>query len=63
MKSIVYFVVPAGWDDQRRSSGGNRYDRELARELGELGWDVRVKPVVGSELQGRAAGSTARLVR
>ncbi|MEV3857636.1 glycosyltransferase family 4 protein [Streptomyces sp. NPDC050095] len=48
MKSVVYFVVPAGWGDQRRPSGGNRYDRELARELGELGWEVRVKPVVGS---------------
>ncbi|MFE0062654.1 glycosyltransferase family 4 protein [Streptomyces sp. NPDC059003] len=46
--AVVYFVVPAGWDDEHRPSGGNRYDRELARELGHLGWDVRPRPVAGS---------------
>ncbi|GHE14218.1 glycosyl transferase [Streptomyces alanosinicus] len=46
--SAVYFVVPTGLDDEHRPSGGNRYDRELARELGELGWDVHLRPVAGA---------------
>lgn len=44
--TAVYFVVPAGLNDERRPSGGNRYDRELARELSDgLGWNVQVRPV------------------
>ncbi|MDQ0578233.1 glycosyltransferase family 4 protein [Streptomyces rishiriensis] len=47
--TAVYFVVPAGLNDERRPSGGNRYDRELARELSDgLGWNVQVRPVAGS---------------
>jgi glycosyltransferase involved in cell wall biosynthesis len=46
--SAVYFVVPAGLDDAQRPSGGNRYDLEVARELGELGWTVNLLPVAGS---------------
>ncbi|WP_100112389.1 glycosyltransferase family 4 protein [Streptomyces alboflavus] len=42
------FVVPAGWDDDERPSGGNRYDRELVWELGQLGWEMRPRPVAGS---------------
>ncbi|MDR6980874.1 hypothetical protein J2X68_007616 [Streptomyces sp. 3330] len=47
--TAVYFVVPAGLNDERSPSGGNRYDRELARELSDgLGWNVQVRPVAGS---------------
>ena len=48
MPAPVCFVVPAGVEDQRRPSGGNRYDLELLRELGELGADIQLMPVAGS---------------
>jgi len=41
----VHLVVPEGVDDPGRPSGGNTYDRMLARGLTELGWDVRVHEV------------------
>ncbi|WP_370192524.1 glycosyltransferase family 4 protein [Streptacidiphilus sp. MAP5-52] len=46
--SVLHFVVPAGWDDQHRPSGGNIYDQELAAELEQLAWGVRIQPVTGS---------------
>lgn len=39
---IVHFVVPEGFDDPSRASGGNVFDREVAAGLAERGWDVRL---------------------
>lgn len=48
MPAPMYFVVPEGVVDPARVSGGNRYDLELARELGDLFWSVDLRPVTGS---------------
>lgn len=37
----VHFLLPAGWDDPRRPSGGNYYDQRIRSELGDSGWQVR----------------------
>lgn len=47
----VWFVVPEGFDDPGRVSGGNVYDQRVSAELRVLGWDVRIVEV--------AAGSAA----
>ena len=36
----VHLVLPAAYDDPRRASGGNTYDRHLSAGLAELGWNV-----------------------
>lgn len=41
----VTVVVPAGFDDPRRPSGGNSYDQRICAGLVEAGWDVRVATV------------------
>ena len=41
----VHLLVPAGYDDPHRASGGNTYDREIACGLGESGGRVIVHPV------------------
>ncbi|WP_019180722.1 glycosyltransferase family 4 protein [Microbacterium yannicii] len=47
--STVWFVVPEGFDDPQRVSGGNVYDQRVSGELRSLGWDVHVLPTsVGS---------------
>jgi glycosyltransferase involved in cell wall biosynthesis len=38
----VWFVVPEGFDDPQRVSGGNVYDQRVRDELQALGYDVRV---------------------
>ncbi len=38
----VHLVLPAGFDDPARPSGGNVYDRRVAAGLAESGWDVRI---------------------
>jgi glycosyltransferase involved in cell wall biosynthesis len=43
----VHVVVPGGWDDPRRPSGGNAYDRRACDGLRSLGWDVHERPVHG----------------
>ena len=50
---VVWFVVPEGFDDPDRVSGGNVYDRRVGAELNVLGWDMRVVQV------GAAASSGA----
>ena len=45
--SAVYVVVPDGFDDPERPSGGNVYDREVCRRLGTSGWLVQVRAVPG----------------
>jgi glycosyltransferase involved in cell wall biosynthesis len=44
----VHFIVPAGIDDPARPSGGNTYDRRIARGLAAAGWTVHVHEVSGS---------------
>jgi glycosyltransferase involved in cell wall biosynthesis len=46
--NAVHFIVPAGIDDPARPSGGNAYDRRIARELAASGWLVHVHEVPGS---------------
>jgi glycosyltransferase involved in cell wall biosynthesis len=45
--SEVHFVVPAGIDDQARPSGGNAYDRRVARALAAAGWTVHLHEAPG----------------
>jgi glycosyltransferase involved in cell wall biosynthesis len=44
----VHFIVPAGIDDPARPSGGNAYDRRIARGLRAAGWTVHLDEVPGS---------------
>jgi glycosyltransferase involved in cell wall biosynthesis len=46
--NAVHFIVPAGIDDADRPSGGNAYDRRIARGLAAAGWTVHVHEVSGS---------------
>jgi glycosyltransferase involved in cell wall biosynthesis len=46
--SAVHFIVPEGIDDPARPSGGNAYDRRIARDLAAAGWTVHVHEVSGS---------------
>ena len=43
----VHVVVPDGFEDPVRPSGGNVYDRRVCAGLAEAGWDVRITPVAG----------------
>jgi len=44
----VHLVVPAGFDDPARPSGGNAYDSRIRAGLTQLGWSVQVLAVPGS---------------
>lgn len=44
----LHFIVPEGIDDPARPSGGNTYDREVARELAAHGWVARAHEVPGA---------------
>jgi glycosyltransferase involved in cell wall biosynthesis len=46
--NAVHFIVPAGIDDPARPSGGNAYDRRVARGLAAAGWTVHLHEVAGS---------------
>ncbi len=46
--NAVHFIVPEGIDDPARPSGGNTYDRRIARGLAAAGWTVHVHEVPGS---------------
>lgn len=46
--SAVQVIVPDGFDDPARPSGGNVYDRRVCRGLSALGWSVQVRAVAGS---------------
>lgn len=43
----LHVVVPAGYDDPRRPSGGNVYDRRLLEGLDGLGWRIEVRAAAG----------------
>lgn len=42
---VLWLVVPEGYDEPERVSGGNVYDQRVSAELPTLGWDVRVVEV------------------
>lgn len=44
----VHVVVPHGYDDPMRPSGGNTYDRRLCEGLTCAGWTVRIRTVTGA---------------
>jgi glycosyltransferase involved in cell wall biosynthesis len=44
----VHVVVPEGFDDPGRPSGGNIYDRRVCAGLAEAGWDVLVTTVAAA---------------
>jgi glycosyltransferase involved in cell wall biosynthesis len=46
--TTVHLVVPEGIDDPARPSGGNMFDRRVARGLASAGWAVHVHEVAGS---------------
>jgi glycosyltransferase involved in cell wall biosynthesis len=41
----VHLLLPEGYDDAGRPSGGNRYDQQVVTGLDALGWTVVVHPV------------------
>ncbi len=43
--AVAHLVVPAGYDDPQRASGGNAYDREVHTGLVRRGWSVAVHPI------------------
>ena len=45
--NAVHFIVPEGIADPARPSGGNAYDRRVARGLAATGWTVHVHEVPG----------------
>jgi len=55
----LHVVVPDGIDDATRPSGGNTYDRQVARGLAALGWAVHEHAVPGSWPRPGAAGLAA----
>jgi glycosyltransferase involved in cell wall biosynthesis len=60
----VHVVVPEGFDDPGRPTGGNIYDRRICAGLTEAGWDVRVRAVAAAwPAPGpRARANLARIV-
>jgi glycosyltransferase involved in cell wall biosynthesis len=44
----VHVVVPEGFDNPGRPSGGNVYDRRVCAGLAEAGWDVLVTTIAGA---------------
>jgi glycosyltransferase involved in cell wall biosynthesis len=55
----MHLLVPDGIDDPARPSGGNTFDRRLARGLAARGWAVDVHAVPGSWPRPDAASSAA----
>jgi glycosyltransferase involved in cell wall biosynthesis len=47
--SAVYVIVPDGFDDPERPSGGNVYDRQVCRGLDAIGWSVHIRAVPPDE--------------
>ena len=60
----VHLVVPEGFDDPARPSGGNIYDRRVRAGLAEAGWEVLVGTVAAAwPVPGAAArADLARIV-
>ena len=62
--SALHFIVPPGIEDATRPSGGNAYDRRIARGLAAAGWSVHVHEVAGSwpSPDARSFGALAALL-
>src|SRR5579859_1660013 len=58
----VHVVLPEGFDDPDRPTGGNVYDRRVCAGLAEAGWDVLVTTVAGAWPDPRS-GARADLAR
>jgi glycosyltransferase involved in cell wall biosynthesis len=58
----VHVVVPEGFDDPGRPTGGNVYDRHVCAGLAEAGWDVRVTTVAAAWPGSGAHAGLARVV-
>ncbi|HLY48226.1 MAG TPA: glycosyltransferase family 4 protein [Solirubrobacteraceae bacterium] len=60
----LHFVVPDSVDDPARPTGGNVYDRRVARGLRSLGWSVHEHPVPGSwpTRDPQALGALSRVI-
>ncbi len=54
---VVHVVVPAGIDDSRQPSGGNRYDRRMLDGLAQSGWHVVEHRAPGDWPAAGAAGA------
>jgi glycosyltransferase involved in cell wall biosynthesis len=54
--SIVHVIVPEGFDDPARPSGGNTFDRVVCSGLAAGGWDVHVHAASCPELAGVVRG-------
>ena len=63
--STVQLVVPAGFEDPARPSGGNAYDRRIAQGLAAAGWTVQVHEAVGTwpRPDAHSVGALAAVVR
>lgn len=46
--TALHMIVPEGFDDPARPSGGNTFDRRVSRGLAAAGWAVDVHAVPGS---------------
>jgi hypothetical protein len=44
----VHVVVPEGFDNPGRPTGGNVYDQRVCAGLAEAGWDVLVTTVAAA---------------
>lgn len=58
----VHVIVPEGFDDPGRPTGGNIYDRRVRAALAEAGWDVPVA-TVGGAWPDPGSGARAELAR
>lgn len=57
--TAVHLVVPEGFDDPSRPSGGNTFDRRVCQGLARAGWEVQVEEVTGSWPRPEAASYAA----
>src|SRR5215470_17987317 len=60
----VHVIVPEGFDDPSRPTGGNIYDRRVCAGMAEAGWDVLVAsvPAAGPSPRSRACAELARVL-
>jgi glycosyltransferase involved in cell wall biosynthesis len=54
-RHVVHFIVPVGFGDPHRATGGNVFDGHVAQGLDAIGWDVRLTQVDPDAAPGAAA--------
>jgi glycosyltransferase involved in cell wall biosynthesis len=52
----LHVIVPTGFEDPSRPSGGNSYDRRVCAGLRAAGWDVRIRTVSPPSPPGAGSG-------